>query len=595
MTLAYPYLYGTNIPGAGQGSVATVTNGSRIVTGTGGAWTSALEQGDLFLMGGAIGLIEEIISDTQLRLALDWTGATITNGAYVAMRGIAHTDPRNYGRKLAEYLARVRDLPDSGDIGVVSGPNGGVVNNEVALFDATTGKKIKASNGVTARARGSLQVDGQLNVLGEFTYGTSKNISGTDLNTLTTPGFYDGANLTNAPNGHSGWFYIEVQRHSINNNWVYQRATALEHSNLATWVRNRVAGVWQPWRQVWDSGNLGAGLAAYAGALSFRNNIINGKMEIAQRGTSFTGFASGTYTLDRWFIGYRTNGVTTVSQSNDVPTGGGFSKSLAVSVTTANASVASNEYYHIVQQIEGYNIAALIGKTFTISFWVKSSKTGIHSLRLRNSGSSAVYVAPYNVDAANTWEYKTITITGGLPSASLWNLENGLGLSVQFILAAGTSWHATSTGAWLNGSANLAHPGQVNCLDTAGNVFAITGVQLELGSYATQFEHRPYGLELALCQRYCRDVNELTCAAYSTTIAIGVVDMSANPMRGAPSVSLITAGGLVGNGVLVEVASISNAVASATGVHFDVNVSSGLTASASYNWRGGRIRLESEL
>ncbi|HEY8353818.1 MAG TPA: hypothetical protein VIK69_02235 [Methylophilaceae bacterium] len=166
MTLAYPYLYGTNIPGAGQGSVATVTNGSRIVTGTGGAWTSALEQGDLFLTGGAIGLIEEIISDTELRLALNWTGANITNGAYVVMRGIAHTDPRNYGRKLGEYLVRLRDLPDPGDIGDVFGPSGGVVNNEVVVFDTTTGKKIKASNGVTARARGSLQVDGQLDVLG---------------------------------------------------------------------------------------------------------------------------------------------------------------------------------------------------------------------------------------------------------------------------------------------------------------------------------------------------------------------------------------------------------------------------------------------
>ena len=348
MTLAYPYLYGTNIPGAGQGSVATVTNGSRIVTGTGGAWTSALEQGDLFLTGGAIGLVEEIISDTELRLALNWTGANITNGAYVAMRGIAHTDPRNYGRKLGEYLALVRELPDPGGIGDVFGPSGGVVNNEVVLFDATTGKKIKASNGVTARARGNLQVDGQLDVLGpnlvmrgaantnirfrnadgslqnaviywdsinrriaiainnpdgvtvarqfyvgenllwndgsvvrtilhsgnldswvvkktggeitgdlsvggEFTYGKAKNITGTDLDTLTVPGFYDGNNLTNAPNGNSGWFYIEVQRHSVNGNFVLQRATALNHSGYATWVRNRNAGVWEPWRQVWDS------------------------------------------------------------------------------------------------------------------------------------------------------------------------------------------------------------------------------------------------------------------------------------------------------------------------------------------------------
>jgi len=97
------------------------------------------------------------------------------------------------------------------------------------------------------------EITGNLTVGGEFTYGRAKNISGTDLDTLTTPGFYDGDNLANAPNGNSNWFYIEVQRHSQNNNWVCQRATALNHSNYATWVRNRSAGVWQPWRQVWDS------------------------------------------------------------------------------------------------------------------------------------------------------------------------------------------------------------------------------------------------------------------------------------------------------------------------------------------------------
>ena len=99
-------------------------------------------------------------------------------------------------------------------------------------------------------------IAGNLSVGGEFTYGKAKNISGTDLNALTVPGFYDGTNLANAPNSNPEWFYIEVQRHSLNDNYVHQRATALYHSNHATWVRNMVGGMWQPWRKVWDDGNL---------------------------------------------------------------------------------------------------------------------------------------------------------------------------------------------------------------------------------------------------------------------------------------------------------------------------------------------------
>ena len=126
--------------------------------------------------------------------------------------------------------------------------------------DARFSQKTDVYNKEDADARFLLktggEITGNLTVGGEFTYGKAKNISGTDLNALTVPGFYDGTNLANAPNSNPEWFYIEVQRHSLNDNYVHQRATALYHSNHATWVRNMVGGMWQPWRKVWDDGNL---------------------------------------------------------------------------------------------------------------------------------------------------------------------------------------------------------------------------------------------------------------------------------------------------------------------------------------------------
>ncbi|HEY8354352.1 MAG TPA: hypothetical protein VIK69_04980 [Methylophilaceae bacterium] len=132
------------------------------------------------------------------------------------------------------------------------------------ISDATvTGQSlVTAADAAAARAaigavnKAGDTITGNLAVGGEFTYGKAKNISGTDLDTLTTPGFYDGNNLANAPNGNSGWFYIEVQRHSPNDDFVCQRATALNHSGYATWVRNRNTGVWDPWRLVWDGISL---------------------------------------------------------------------------------------------------------------------------------------------------------------------------------------------------------------------------------------------------------------------------------------------------------------------------------------------------
>ena len=246
---------------------------------------------------------------------------------------------------------------------------------------------------------------------------------------------------------------------------------------------------------------VGAVEGAVAGQLAgMRNKIINGKMEIAQRGTSFAAIADGAYSVDRFKWDNTSAAVVTVSQQSDIPSGNEFQNSLRVAVTTADASIAAGDIANIQQSIEGYNARDLVGRTFTLSFWVRSSKTGTHCLAFRNSGTDRSYIAEYSVSAVNTWEQKVITISGGLTTAGTWNWTNGAGLQVRWILAAGSTFQTTAN-TWQTGNF-LATANQVNCLDTVGNIFAITGVQLEVGSVATPFEHRPYGAELALCQRY---------------------------------------------------------------------------------------------
>lgn len=232
-----------------------------------------------------------------------------------------------------------------------------------------------------------------------------------------------------------------------------------------------------------------------------RNKIINGKMVISQRGTNFPAI-SGAFGLDRWSLnGVLGSAVVTMSQQADGPSSAPeFRNSLRVAVTTADTSIAAGEIVMVSQSIEGYNIHDLVGRTFTLSFWVRSSKTGTHCVAMRNVGTNRSYVATYTVSAANTWERKTITVTGGLITAGTWDYTNSVGLYLNFVLSAGSTYQTTA-GAWQTGNF-MATSGQVNCMDTVGNVFALTGVQLEVGSVASPFEHRPFSYEYALCQRY---------------------------------------------------------------------------------------------
>jgi len=233
------------------------------------------------------------------------------------------------------------------------------------------------------------------------------------------------------------------------------------------------------------------------------NAIINGDMNIAQRGTSFVSPTTNTYNLDRYFFSYSTAGVVTITQSTDVPTvaqaGLLFMSSLDIQVTTIDSSVAASDRAVLFQAIEGYNWIPLAQRVITFSTWVKAKKTGIYCLNLTNSGSDRSYVAEFTINAADTWEYKTITIPAS-PSAGTWNYTNGAGLYVGIVLLAGSTFQTTAN-AWQTGNFR-ASANQVNALDSVSNYVRMTGWRLEPGSIATISQPKSYDAELLACYRY---------------------------------------------------------------------------------------------
>ena len=239
----------------------------------------------------------------------------------------------------------------------------------------------------------------------------------------------------------------------------------------------------------------------------FKNRIINGAMVIDQRnaGASVTINSSAyTYPVDRFAgFGEPTDGVFTLQQSATAPAG--FTNSLLATVTTADASIGTSQRYFIRQVIEGYNVAdlgfgAAGAATFTISFWTRSSLTGTFGGSLMNDAFDRAYPFTYTISAANTWEQKTVTVVGD--TSGTWLKTNGAGLFICWSMGAGTSRLGTA-GAWQTPASPLfGATGQTNIIATNGATFYITGVQLEKGSTATSFDYRPYGTELALCQRY---------------------------------------------------------------------------------------------
>ncbi len=259
-----------------------------------------------------------------------------------------------------------------------------------------------------------------------------------------------------------------------------------------------------------------AELAALIGsqsALSNRNLVINGAMQVAQRGTSDSAAAANSFIVDRFMFSKAgvDNLVVTTSQSTDSPDG--FSNSYKIEATTAESALGANDLAYVRTKLEAQNLQHLnygtsAAQKVTASFWVKASSAGQYTLTLFQDDGTDLVNKTYSVSSTNTWEYKTITFPEHTTTA-IAN-DNGFGLSLNWIILAGTDFTSDSgaQGAWDDTYANakFANGHTVTSPFMATNgTFQITGVQLEVGEQATPFEHRSFGDELARCQRYFQD------------------------------------------------------------------------------------------
>lgn len=238
---------------------------------------------------------------------------------------------------------------------------------------------------------------------------------------------------------------------------------------------------------------------------TMRNRIINGAMTIDQRNAGASVSVTSTnafYSVDRFRLsGQNSDGVFSGQQVTDAPAG--FVNSLKITVTTADASLTSAQTYSVRQRIEGNNTADLAWGTanaqpVTLSFWVKSSVTGTFGGSLNNVSGTRSYPYTYTISAANTWEYKTVTIAGS--TSGTWETGTNTGITVWFGLGIGTDLSGTA-GVWAEAQ-YLSATGATNLMATGSATWQITGVQLEEGTAASPFENRLYGTELNLCQRY---------------------------------------------------------------------------------------------
>jgi hypothetical protein len=321
-------------------------------------------------------------------------------------------------------------------------------------------------------------------------------------------------------------------------------------------------------------------------ASNFKNRIINGAMVIDQRnaGAAVTVNTFNLYSVDRWYLetgGATGGGIYTAQQSTDAPTG--FSNSLLCTVTTTDTSLAAGDLSEFEQRIEGFNVADLgwgtaNAQTVTLSFWVKSSVTGPYSFGVQNSGAARSYVATYNINSANTWEYKIITIPGD--TTGTWLKTNGTGIQIRWCFSTGSNRIASAANTWESANRIAISSTSNPLMGTLGATFYITGVQLEKGSTATSFDYRPYGTEFALCQRYFHIIRgggsdsfaAVGVGACSTATVAAIYTSLPATMRTSPSVSY--SGSITvdaGPGNVATFSSVSIAYGSTTSTWFSVN------------------------
>ena len=278
-----------------------------------------------------------------------------------------------------------------------------------------------------------------------------------------------------------------------------------------------------------------------------RNLIINGAMQVAQRGTSFTGVTSSAYHLDRW-LDVMNMGTWTIALSTDAPDG--FSNSLRWDCTTANASPSSGSEVIFVTRFEGNDLQHLKygtsnASSLTLSFWVKSNKTGTYTVEFDQYGDRQIS-RTYTINSADTWEYKTVTVPGDTGGS----IDNDNSAEFQLLWWLGAGSNLTSgtlnTSAWASTTnANRVSSSNVNLADSTNNDWSITGIQLEVGSVATPFEYRSYGEELSLCKRYYHRLsrpnygtNTVLTGSNSPSHSLYVMHMPVS-MRAGPSISKV--------------------------------------------------------
>ena len=289
-------------------------------------------------------------------------------------------------------------------------------------------------------------------------------------------------------------------------------------------------------------------LTEISAQLNFKNLARNPNLDIWQRGTSFVGVANNTYLADGFQLVKAGTAVGDVTQQADVPTASqAFSSfSLRHRVATPQATIGATDSYILIQKIEGYALRSLWKQPLTLSFWVKSTRTGTFCVVFRNGGFDRSFVAEYAINAASVWEKKVIVVPP-FPSDGTWNFTNGIGLSVTWVLAAGSSLRSAPSNSWQSANV-LATPNQINAVDATNNDFSLSQIQIEPGAVATDFEIRPYALDVLLAKRYYTTL-VLSAGGWTSASPNGIGLSSfffPVQMRVAPTATLGTAGSRTG-------------------------------------------------
>ena len=284
-----------------------------------------------------------------------------------------------------------------------------------------------------------------------------------------------------------------------------------------------------------------------------RNMIINGDMNIAQRGTptSAASYTSGGYAAcDRW----RLRAISTdeadfvISQESDAPTASGFTKSIKIKTNTVESALASDEIFHVSQRIEAQDLQHLKYGTSsalptTLSFWVKAYQTGTYAINVYKPDSpNRQITATYTISASNTWEFKTMTFPGDTAGGGITD-DTGTGLQIYWLLATGTDYTGTTSTSWDNyANGGFANGQAVNIMSSTDKYFYLTGVQFEVGSQATAFEHRSFGEELRLCQRYYQVGSSIGAGYGSANGYARAGSVYATQMRATPTLATTNSG-----------------------------------------------------